>query len=74
MALGSPPQTVIKVSNMLDVAVAESWFLVLQETNDGFFGTSWGIKIVVPFFTVCLYDCCTIVFSPSLSCSLLSLD
>ena len=41
---------------VLEIAVVESLFLALNETRDGCFNTSCGIKIVVPFFTTRLFN------------------
>ena len=57
MAFGSPSHTDIGVSMVLEIAVVESLFLALDETRDGCFNTSCGIKIIVPFFTTRLCEC-----------------
>ena len=45
-----------KCSMVFEIAVVESLFLTLNETRDGCFNTSCGIKIIVPFFTTRLRE------------------
>ena len=45
-----------KCSMVLEIAVVESLFLALDETRDGCFNTSCGIKIIAPFFTTRLCE------------------